>query len=65
MSAQQIKKPPLGLVPRNIAEDRYAVQRLDEVRHAIDRYLLDGETPIPLEWVEEYNNLVTRLGGSS
>lgn len=56
-----IKKPPLGLIPSHIAFDHWREERLDQVRKAIDRYLMDGETPIPTEWITEYNDLVSRL----
>lgn len=46
-------KPPLGLIPRQIVEEL----RLSEVIEAIYRYLEVGKK-IPLEWIEEYNDLI-------
>ena len=45
-----MKKPPLGLMPKNLHNEI----RFDEVRFAIGRYKQAG-LPIPLIWVEEYN----------
>lgn len=49
------KKPPLGLVPKYIHEEK----RLHAIREAIIRYVQEGYV-IPLEWVEEYNELISR-----
>lgn len=46
-------KPPLGLVPKFVRQK----ERLDEVRSAIARYYRE-EMKIPVEWVEEYNELI-------
>jgi len=53
---QKHKKPPLGLTPRFIRDE----QRLNEILAAIERYAAE-KTPIPLEWVEEYNEICIRL----
>jgi hypothetical protein len=50
------KKPPIGLKPRFIHEEA----RLDQVNAAIRRYHNDGRQ-IPLEWVQEHNDLVKKL----
>ena len=55
--AQTVRKPPLGLKPRLICD----LSRLHEIRDAIDRYLQDEQTKIPIEWVMEYNELIDRL----
>lgn len=47
-----IEKPPLGLVPKWVRQE----QRCSEIREAIDRYT-DASKPIPIEWIEEYNEL--------
>tara|TARA_R110000868_G_scaffold402439_2_gene678772 strand:- start:135 stop:437 length:303 start_codon:yes stop_codon:yes gene_type:complete len=47
------KKPPIGLKPKK----DHLLERLHEVRSAIVRYC-DAELPIPVEWVEEYNELI-------
>ena len=46
------KKPPLGLMPRTLWLD----MREQEVKLAIQRYLDEG-FEIPVQWVEEYNEL--------
>ena len=56
-----LRKPPLGLYPANLAYERYQVGRLHEIGDAIRRYVDDGQTPIPVEWVEEYNAIVAVL----
>lgn len=53
---RETSKPPLGIVPRKIWEDK----RLEEIKSAILRYI-DSRHAIPLEWVEEYNELIERL----
>ena len=54
-----IKKPPLGLLPRKLAESLRREQRRAAVRAAIDRYMDSGEI-VPEEWLTEYNDLVGR-----
>lgn len=51
-----MKKPPLGIMPKNIWESI----RFNELQMAINRYL-DDQLPIPLEWIEEYNEFVKKL----
>ncbi len=46
-------KPPVGLRPKWVSDK----ERLNEVRSAIVRYY-DAELKIPIEWVEEYNQLI-------
>lgn len=48
------KRPPLGLMPKDI----WIEQRLEDVMAAIDRRL-EIKSPIPSEWIEEYNWLLT------
>tara|TARA_R110001632_G_scaffold82964_1_gene183947 strand:+ start:753 stop:914 length:162 start_codon:yes stop_codon:yes gene_type:complete len=48
-----MKKPPIGLKPKKY----HLLERFNEVRSAIVRYS-DAELPIPVEWVEEYNELI-------
>ncbi len=45
-------KPQLGLKPKYIHD----AQRAAEISAAIIRYL-DSKVPIPIEWVEEYNEI--------
>jgi len=47
------ERPPLGLRPKHIARE----MRRMEVREAINRYL-HADRAIPLEWIEEYNELM-------
>lgn len=46
-------KPPLGLTPRGIIEER----RLFDIIRAIHRYT-EACYPIPIDWIEEYNSLI-------
>jgi len=48
-----VVKPPLGLIPKNI--HRY--QRRIAIIEAMDRYL-QANKEIPIEWLEEYNELI-------
>jgi hypothetical protein len=50
---EQIVKPPIGLRPKWVSDK----ERLNEVRSAIVRYY-DAELKIPIEWIEEYNQLI-------
>jgi len=51
---------PLGIIPKNI----WKKQRLGELRGAVERYL-EANQRIPIEWIEEYNELLEgiRKGG--
>lgn len=49
-------KPPLGVKSRNLHDEERA-NALDE---AIVRYL-NEDLPVPIEWVQEFNELRTRL----
>lgn len=57
-------KPPLGLKPRYIHDE----QRVDDICRAMIRYM-NNKQPIPIEWLEEYNELRTKdnksVGGRS
>jgi len=50
---EQIVKPPIGLRPKWVSDK----ERLNEVRSAVVRYY-DAELKIPIEWIEEYNELI-------
>ena len=56
LGSKKIKKPPIGLVPRQIIEE----ERYMEVSAAILRYLNHGLT-IPIEWIAEYNELIDKI----
>jgi hypothetical protein len=49
------KKPPIGIVPRRIFEEH----RASEIAMAVERYTSHAH-PIPIEWVEEYNEIVNK-----
>lgn len=51
-------KPPLGIMPRAI----WIKTRLDSIEDAINRIFKEVYTyPIPMEWIEEYNELIGEL----
>ena len=50
-----MSKPPIGLKPKKY----HSLERLNEVRSAIVRYY-DDELLIPVEWIEEYNELINQ-----
>ena len=50
-----IIKPPLGLTPRWIRD----VERFEEIISAMKRYSQAG-MPIPIEWIEEVDELYDR-----
>lgn len=51
-----VERPPLGITPRYIHDER----RLLEIREALIRYYVDFR-PIPVAWIEEYNELLKRI----
>ena len=53
MNKKKIMKPPIELRPKFESNK----ERLNEVRSAIVRYY-DAELKIPIEWIEEYNELI-------
>jgi len=54
------KRPPLGLIPKEIYNKNNKVTRFNEVCGAISRYYNEG-LQIPINWVEEYNELVDNI----
>jgi len=50
---EKVVMPPIGLKPKFVNR----LERLNEVRGAIVRYH-DAELKIPVEWIEEYNELI-------
>jgi hypothetical protein len=46
------RKPPIGIMPKYIHDYR----RHRELKEAITRFI-DADLPVPVEWIEEYNNL--------
>ena len=57
IETQGVTKPPLGLMPKKFHNEQVKANRLNEVCQAIARYYNIGRK-IPIEWVEEYNELV-------
>lgn len=51
-----MEKPPVGVKPRWIMDEL----RFDELVQAFGRHF-KGCYPIPIEWVEEYNEICERL----
>ncbi len=49
------EKPPLGVKPQKIHDE----QRNEMLSAGISRYLKAGKE-IPIEWVDEYNEIITR-----
>jgi len=49
-------KPPLGLEPKEV----WNYKRMCEIIKAMDRYI-QNVRKIPIEWVEEYNELVNSI----
>ena len=52
----KFERPPLGLIPRWVQVE----QRYGAVCAAISRYYNAGKK-IPIEWIEEYNELIDEL----
>jgi hypothetical protein len=50
---EKVEMPPIGLKPKFVNR----LERLQEVRGAIVRYY-DASMKIPIEWIEEYNELI-------
>jgi hypothetical protein len=53
-----MEKPPLGLMPKHIHE----AKRKQEILEAVMRYM-NRNKAVPIEWVEEYNELVRSKAG--
>lgn len=51
----KIKEPPIGIMPRAIWEDK----RKRDIVNAMKRYADEG-VPIPLEWIDELNDIEWR-----
>lgn len=54
------KKPPLGLMPKDIWEYASKKDRFENVRDAIYRYLNDYRS-LNSDWINEYNELLNYL----
>lgn len=51
-----MNKYPLGIAPKYIHDEI----RRNELSFAIQRYL-GAKLPVPIEWVQEYNNLTASM----
>lgn len=51
------KKPPIGLQPKKY----WQVERLIDIMEAVKRRW-DAGYKIPVEWIEEYNELIPEVG---
>ncbi|MBR8344215.1 hypothetical protein [Burkholderia ambifaria] len=47
------EKPPLGLVPKYIHDER----RMKDILGALERYS-DASLPVPTEWVQELSSII-------
>lgn len=52
-------QPPLGIMPRQIWEEKVVRERVAALLDAIERYSKAGQ-PIPIEWVEELKERTTQ-----
>jgi len=50
-------KPPLGIMPAKL----FYSERIEELKQAIYRRL-ESNMVVPIEWAEEYNELVSKYG---
>ena len=55
-----MKKPPIGLTPKWL----HYTERFSEVCGALSRYY-NAELKIPIEWIEEYNELIDKINDSN
>lgn len=62
MKLKFITPPPIGVMPKEIWEEKKKEERLEEVKGAISRYFKQG-LPILPKWIEEYNELVEEVKG--
>lgn len=53
-------QPPLGLIRKHFYEEKKLNQRFNDVCGAISRYW-DAGFKIPVEWIEEYNELIDKI----
>ena len=58
---KEVKRPPLGLVPRDIWFYNVLKERIKEIMEALNRYM-EAKKKVPVEWIEEYNNTLEELG---
>ena len=53
-------RPMLGVMPRKHWQEQVAQERVNALRDAMLRYLGNSD-PMPADWVEEYNELVSQI----
>lgn len=54
--AQEKERPPLGVYPRFLHDEK----RMEHIAEAIERFTAVGKA-VPLEWIEEYDELAERV----
>lgn len=54
---KQDKKPPIGLMPKELFHETILRSRLSSVISAIERYM-NAHIPVPHVWIEEYHELI-------
>lgn len=52
----QSERPPLGIYPRFLHDEK----RMEHIAEAIERFTAVGKA-VPLEWIEEYDELAERV----
>lgn len=52
MSDYQNKRPPLGLMPRVVYDERCNSERIEQILRAMARYS-DAQMAVPMEWIKE------------
>lgn len=55
------RKPPLGLVPEHIAQERFNMQRIRELANAIERYS-SCSIAVPYAWTVELTRRLNMEG---
>ena len=61
--AEEYKKPPLGLRPREVADHEHNVFRMGEILGAMARYSA-AEKPIPMKWIAELTDRISEALGT-
>ena len=56
MKETKIKRPPIGIEPKNVWESI----RFNNLKEAMSRYL-DAGLDLPEKWTEEYNEFIKRI----
>ena len=56
----EVKRPPLGVMPRAQWEEVCAKKRLTMIKDAIVRYF-EEDKEIPEIWIQEHNELVAKI----